>query len=51
MPLPTAVIDLGATVTEDLPQHFWGKAFMNQMQVKALTNVLGPTFPPSQPKL
>lgn len=25
------VIDLGATVTEDLPQRRWGKAFMKQM--------------------
>ena len=29
--LPSEVIDLGATVTEDLPQRFWGKAFMKQM--------------------
>jgi kynurenine formamidase len=29
--VPREVIDLGATVTEDLPQRFWGKAFMNQM--------------------
>ena len=28
---PAEVIDLGATVTEDLPQRFWGKAFMKQM--------------------
>jgi kynurenine formamidase len=28
---PSAVIDLGAVVTEDLPQRFWGKAFMKQM--------------------
>jgi kynurenine formamidase len=28
---PSEVIDLGATVTEDLPQRFWGKAFMKQM--------------------
>ncbi len=28
---PAEVIDLGATVTEDLPQKFWGRAFMNQM--------------------
>jgi hypothetical protein len=25
------MIDLGAVVTEDLPQQFWGKAFMRQM--------------------
>jgi kynurenine formamidase len=29
--VPREVIDLGATVTEDLPQRFWGKAFMKQM--------------------
>jgi len=29
--LPSEVIDLGAVVTEDLPQQFWGKAFMKQM--------------------
>src|SRR4051812_20748903 len=28
---PSAVIDLGAIVTEDLPQRSWGKAFMKQM--------------------
>ena len=28
---PSAVIDLGALVTEELPQHFWGKAFLKQM--------------------
>jgi kynurenine formamidase len=28
---PTAVIDLGALVTEDLPQRLWGKAFLKQM--------------------
>jgi arylformamidase len=28
---PSEVIDLGALVTEDLPQRFWGKAFLKQM--------------------
>ena len=28
---PSEVIDLGALVTEDLPQRTWGKAFLNQM--------------------
>src|SRR2546421_354941 len=28
---PSEVVDLGAMVTEDLPQRFWGKAFMKQM--------------------
>jgi kynurenine formamidase len=28
---PSEVVDLGAVITEDLPQKFWGKAFMNQM--------------------
>jgi kynurenine formamidase len=29
--LPSEVIDLGALVTEDLPERIWGKAFMDQM--------------------
>jgi arylformamidase len=29
--VPSEVIDLGAVVTDDLPQQFWGKAFMKQM--------------------
>ena len=29
--VPSEVVDLGALVTEDLPQHFWGKAFLKQM--------------------
>lgn len=28
---PSEAIDLGAVVTENLPQQFWGKAFMKQM--------------------
>jgi kynurenine formamidase len=28
---PSEVVDLGAMVTEDLPQRFWGRAFMKQM--------------------
>lgn len=28
---PTSVIDLGAIVTDSLPQRFWGKAFLKQM--------------------
>jgi len=28
---PSEVIDLGASVTEDLPQRLWGKAFLKQM--------------------
>ena len=28
---PSEVIDLGAVVTEDLPERVWGKAFLNQM--------------------
>ena len=28
---PTEVIDLGAVVTEDLPQRFWGKAMLKQV--------------------
>jgi kynurenine formamidase len=29
--VPSEVIDLGALVTEDLPQRLWGKAFLKQM--------------------
>ena len=29
---PSEVIDLGALVTEDLPQHMWGKAFLKSSQ-------------------
>lgn len=28
---PKEVVDLGATVTDDLPQRFWGKRFLRQM--------------------
>jgi kynurenine formamidase len=28
---PSEVIDLGASVTDDLPQRLWGKAFLKQM--------------------
>ena len=28
---PSEVVDLGALVTEDLPERVWGKAFLNQM--------------------
>jgi len=28
---PSEVVDLGALITEDLPQRTWGKAFMEQM--------------------
>jgi kynurenine formamidase len=31
-PHPKEVIDLGALVTEDLPERVWGKGFMAQMQ-------------------
>ena len=31
VPVPSEVIDLGALVTEDLPQRMWGKAFLKQM--------------------
>ena len=27
---PSEVIDLGALVTEDLPERFWGKGFVKQ---------------------
>lgn len=29
--LPLAIIDLGAVVTEDLPERMWGNAFLDQM--------------------
>lgn len=29
--IPSEVIDLGASVTEDLPERTWGKAFLKQM--------------------
>ncbi len=31
-PHPKEVIDLGALVTEDLPERVWGKGFMAQME-------------------
>lgn len=31
LPLPREIVDLGALVTEDLPERVWGSAFMNQM--------------------
>ena len=31
VPRPREIIDLGALVTEDLPERVWGKAFMSQM--------------------
>jgi len=31
LPQPREIVDLGALVTEDLPERVWGNAFMNQM--------------------
>lgn len=31
LPKPNEIIDLGALVTEDLPERVWGKGFMTQM--------------------
>lgn len=31
IPVPTEIIDLGALVTEQTPEQFWGKAFLNEM--------------------
>ena len=31
IPIPREIIDLGALVTEDLPERVWGKTFMEQM--------------------
>jgi len=44
---PSEVIDLGASVTEDLPQRMWGKAFLNQMNFTKQNefNVIAWKFP------
>ena len=44
---PTAVIDLGAAVTESLPQRFWGKTFLKQMNFSKQNSfeVIKWTFP------
>jgi kynurenine formamidase len=31
IPVPTEIIDLGALVTEQTPEQFWGKAFLKEM--------------------
>ena len=31
IPVPTEIIDLGALVTEQTPEEFWGKAFLEEM--------------------
>lgn len=31
VPMPTDIIDLGALVTEQTPEEFWGKGFMKEM--------------------
>jgi arylformamidase len=31
VPMPREIIDLGAVITEDLPERVWGRAFMRQM--------------------
>ena len=31
MPLPKEIVDLGALITEDTPEQFWGKGFLNEM--------------------
>ena len=30
-PLPREIVDLGALITEDTPEKFWGKGFLNEM--------------------
>jgi Putative cyclase len=44
---PSEVIDLGALVTEDLPERMWGKAFLKQMNFTHGNsfNVIRWTFP------
>ncbi len=31
IPVPTEIIDLGAVITEQTPEEFWGKAFLKEM--------------------
>jgi hypothetical protein len=44
---PSEVIDLGASVTEDLPQRMWGKVFLKQMNFTKQNefNVIAWKFP------
>ncbi len=48
IPVPGEVIDLGAVVTEQTPEEFWGKGFMNEMDFTESNtfDVLNRTFGP-----
>lgn len=48
IPLPTEIFDLGAVVTEQTPEEFWGKAFLKEMGFTESNrfDVLARTFGP-----
>lgn len=48
MPVPTEIIDLGAVVTEQTPEEFWGKALLKEMDFTEPNrfDVLARTFGP-----
>jgi len=48
IPVPTEIIDLGALVTEQTPEEFWGKGFLKEMDFTASNtfDVLARTFGP-----
>jgi kynurenine formamidase len=47
-PMPTEIIDLGALVTEQTPEEFWGKGFLKEMDFTESNtfDVLARTFGP-----
>ena len=48
VPMPNEIIDLGALVTEQTPEEFWGKAFLREMDFNDSNefDVLARTFGP-----
>lgn len=48
MPAPAEIIDLGAVITEQTPEEFWGKAFLKEMEFTESNrfDVLARTFGP-----
>jgi len=48
IPVPTEIIDLGALVTEQTPEEFWGKGFLKEMDFTESNrfDVLARTFGP-----
>jgi kynurenine formamidase len=48
LPVPTQIIDLGALVTEQTPEEFWGKGFLKEMDFTESNrfDVLARTFGP-----